>query len=117
VQTVIGAEIGAIALWRSQPEVWLSGIQSNEQRHVATVGVEWLAAVVGAILLLRLAGPTGWWKTAIALLLLFPLFLGLTVDNVGIYPNNENLIRLFGIVALVALIASTVVRLKRPETT
>jgi hypothetical protein len=114
IQTLIGAELGAIGVWSVRPDSLLGSIfQTDESRHEGTFGVIWLAAVVGASLVLRLAGPTGWWKTVLALVLMYPLFRGFAFD-IALYLTPTNLIGIAILTAVIALIASSVVRLKRP---
>ena len=114
IQTLIGAELGAIGVWSVRPDSPLmSFFGTDEARHEAVFGVIWLAAVVGAALVLRVAGPVGWWKTVLALILMYPLFRGFAFD-IALYLTPTNLIGIAILTGIISLIASSVVLLKRP---
>ncbi len=116
VQTVIGAELGGIGLWclRVDYTIYLYFHTSSEQSEVAGQIAIWIAAVVGAGLVLRLAGPPGTRRALIALILLYPVFHGLTRGS--LYPSLDHLVVIALVIALIALIAASVVRLRRPAT-
>jgi hypothetical protein len=114
LQTLVGAELGAIAAMtlNFQSTLSLAGDPTHEIAYVAT----WLFAVAGALLLLRLTGPRGWWKTVIVLVFLFPLFRGLASGS-AIYAMDylPDFLKSVLVVAILALVASSIPLLKRPQ--
>jgi hypothetical protein len=103
VQTLIGALLGGLAAVAAN----LAQLPNfpgdyNLIRYVAA----WTLVVAGAAVALRLAGPARWWRTVVVLALLFPLFRFVPPDSV---PDAA-----VG-VTILALVASTVPLLKRPQ--
>jgi hypothetical protein len=116
VQTLIGAEVGAFAIMTLNLQSRLDFLDvSQDVIYELAYAAIWFAAVVVAFLFLRLAGPSSWWKTVVALALLYPLFRGMT-DGKAIYAadNLPNTLVSLTVVGALALLASSVVRLRRP---
>jgi hypothetical protein len=118
VQTLIGAEVGAFAVMPLNLQYRLDQVFPDVSQDViyeVAYAAIWFAAVVVAFLFLRLAGPSSWWKTVVALAILYPLFRGMT-DGKAIYAgdNLPNTLISLTVVGALALLASSVVRLRRP---
>jgi hypothetical protein len=111
VQTLIGAELGAIGAMLLNLQYVFPRYLNIDQTFVYLA--IWISAVSGAAVVLRLAGPPRWWRAVIALALMFPLFVGLAGSN-AIYTNFPNLLLSIIVVAILALAASSVVLLRRP---
>ncbi len=116
IQTLIGAEIGALAIvaldLTDTLQKAVPGLEWEQAKYVE-FAVTYAAAVVGAALFLRLAGPPGYRRTVIALALLFPVYLLL-----GFVSPDAN-VQYFAITAIVAavfaLTASSLALLKRTQ--
>lgn len=116
-QTLIGAELGAIAamslnLQYVLGQVFLS-VQPSALYELAYALI-WIAAIAGASIVLGLAGPPRWWRIVLALVLLFPLFRGFA-NNAAIYMSPSNLLYSVVVVGILALVASSVVLVRRPQ--
>jgi hypothetical protein len=114
LQTLIGAELGGVGVWWLRLDYTIVanlGARQEQAEVVSTVAM-WIAAVIGAGLVLRVAGPAGTRRSVIALLLLYPVFHGLARDS--LYPNGTNFVVISLVVAMISLIAASVVRFKRP---
>jgi hypothetical protein len=114
VQTVIGAELGGIGVWLLRPVDGMGvglGIDGDTANSLSTIPI-WLAAIIGSAIVLRWAGPPGTRKSVAALALLYPVFFGLVKSS--LWPGFANLVVISLAIALIALTAATVVRLKRP---
>ena len=117
IQTLIGAELGAYAVMTLDLQYRLKdglGVNQAAAYELAYASI-WFAAVAGALLFLRLAGPASWLKTVVVLAILYPLFRGMA-DGKAIYAGStENTLISLAVVGALALLASSVVRLRPPS--
>ena len=117
VQTLGGAELGGLGVWwlgvASAANDAVNGAYGGGAGLVAKTSTIWIGAVIGAGVVLRLAGPPRSWRILIALVLLYPVFHGLARDS--LYLEFKNVVVVAALIAVFALIAATVVRFKRPQ--
>jgi hypothetical protein len=117
LQTLAGAELGAFAVWgttlSAKINEWANSIGGSPLATPVTSLSIWMGAALGAWLVLHLTGPVGSRRIVVALILLYPVFHVFAKDS--LYPNPLNYVLGATLIAVLALVAATVVRLRRPE--